>query len=979
MNEKDRLDDLLLRWDELYEQGQDVPPEELCQDCPELVAALADEIAGLKRAAWVNTPVKVDVFQPAATFPGNGQSSPSLDNQPQKTLAGRYRLDALIAEGGFGKVWRAFDLELQRPVAVKVPKLERLADPEGFKVEARKVAQLRHNGIVRVYDVDRHEGAYFIVSDFIEGADLGKRLREKAHSVREAVQIVEAVACALHYAHQQEFVHRDIKPANILVDNQGQVFITDFGIAVTEGELRQGTDGSGTPAYMSPEQVGNQCQIDHRTDIYSLGSVLYELLTKRHPFQADTLTDLQDQILHQEPPSPRSINKEVPKEVERICLKCLSKNPPSRYPTAQALADDLSRCLGKRSKVVLIAAIGLLGVGLLIGLLTNPFSHSLPPDLSQDITGTWSGSWEQSNGFTGEGVLAVKEQPDGTIVGWADKDYKIEEGRRVGRDEIRYLCSGKGFSFQVMGKIKDKGRRLLFLYSGSYSEEGKKSTFVGIDRSTRDGTEPDSEPQHVGWSGKWSGKWANSLGQFGDESIILTDPQDGTILGTWGDGFKVKGTKVNDHLVRWEYTYGIKQKKAEVRLHGDILRLTYSVTYPTRPEMEGYRGVIWFIRDDSTFHSEENPKNKPESDVPPPPDLTGTYSCNDEGTYEIRQVGKTVSWVGKSKDDGKEWCNQFRGQIEEQGDSYIIAGEWKDIPPGDNQGSGTLTLAVEGDRLRVVAETGDYNGTLWKRTSENKGVPSAIPQDPTPKTEPIPAPTPEQVNNYPEKYVRKIMVFDNINLLGEAKAFPTHFRFMVKSPSDLIFSTMHSKAQRIVFQTANNGEEVKSFVTKLPKYSESKVRLTCRLDATRENGCFAARIHRFDIVRFDCSQKLTGEVVEDMSAEGINEEPTKYVGKTVVLDGVDLTGVTKKLRVRTALEVKSAEGKLFRTEPTDGQKFLFTIHEQDKVARAYLDSGIKQDQSRPLRITVEMLRLPNGPFRADVKRIDLIVYKSLSE
>jgi hypothetical protein len=275
----------------------------------------------------------------------------------------------MIAAGGSGQVWRAFDLELQRAVAVKVPRrrLRRSEGEEEFLTEARKVARLKHPGIVPVHDVGRHEGAYFIVSELVEGADLGKCLRRAPFTVREAVRLVAQVARHLHHAHDQGFIHRDIKPANLLLDGNGVIYVTDFGIALTDDEvLSRGHDGCGTLAYMSPEQLhGDSVRIDARTDIYSLGMVLYELLTRRLPFKLDTPEGLREQILRQEPLSPRRIDPTVAGEVERICLKCLAKSPANRYGNAEALADDLT-CWLNRRRTNWLAVAGMLSV---IGLL----------------------------------------------------------------------------------------------------------------------------------------------------------------------------------------------------------------------------------------------------------------------------------------------------------------------------------------------------------------------------------------------------------------------------------------------------------------------------------------------------------------------------------------------------------------------------------------------------------------------------------
>lgn len=370
MDDQDRVADLLIRWQEHFEDGKDISVEELCQEHPELTSALKASIHAVKKMAWLKTP-------PAANSP---KPPPSCTGETvlsfQEPLAGRYRMEKRIAGGGFGEVWRGFDLELQRPVAIKVPttRHRRTANEEPFQTEARKVAQLRHPGIVQVHDVGRSNGMYFIVSDLIEGQDLAALLCRNKPTVHEAVRIVAEAARHLHYAHQQGFIHRDIKPANILVDRHDRVYLTDFGIAATVEQLRlRGDDGCGTLAYMSPEQLhGDSTRIDARTDIYGLGVVLYELLTRQHPFEAVNPSALHEFILQQEPRNPRSINPRIPREIERICMKCLSKSPVNRYASADALAESLTHALRNRWPkygrltvqilAVVLALIGFIGI-----------------------------------------------------------------------------------------------------------------------------------------------------------------------------------------------------------------------------------------------------------------------------------------------------------------------------------------------------------------------------------------------------------------------------------------------------------------------------------------------------------------------------------------------------------------------------------------------------------------------------------------
>lgn len=206
MREDERISDLLLRWEEAQERGEDLAAEILCADCLELIEPVRKRIAALRRMGWM-------------TRPQNQTDAP--DPKVGTTLAGRYRIDELIGEGGHGKVYRGFDPELQRPVAIKLPNDRRL-NTSNLLEEARKVARLRHPGIVTVYDVGQHDGEPFIVSDFVSGTTL---CEAGPFTPQQAAGLVAEIAESLHAAHEQGFVHRDIKPANILIDQQGRPFI----------------------------------------------------------------------------------------------------------------------------------------------------------------------------------------------------------------------------------------------------------------------------------------------------------------------------------------------------------------------------------------------------------------------------------------------------------------------------------------------------------------------------------------------------------------------------------------------------------------------------------------------------------------------------------------------------------------------------------------------------------------------------------
>lgn len=327
------LADLLLKWEEAWDLGEDIPAATLCAERPDLVDSLSKQIMILKGLSWMKeeTVDEPNCIEAEDAFIG-------------RTLCGRYRIDSLVGAGGHGRVYKAFDPELERFVAVKIARSVTAGNAESLLAEARRVAKLRHPGIVAIYDVGREDGQIFFVSELIEGRNLSELIADGQPLSIETTRIIVALAKAIQFAHEQGFVHRDIKPANILIDLQGRVLVTDFGIATSLELLESQRGGTvGTLPYMAPEQVAGEVQlIGTRTDIHALGVVLYELLTGELPYQGRTPIAIREQILLRPPRPLMGKNNSLPRNLTTVCLKCLAKHPTDRYTSAAEVIEALT-------------------------------------------------------------------------------------------------------------------------------------------------------------------------------------------------------------------------------------------------------------------------------------------------------------------------------------------------------------------------------------------------------------------------------------------------------------------------------------------------------------------------------------------------------------------------------------------------------------------------------------------------------------
>jgi len=284
------------------------------------------------------------------------------------TQLGNYRLLKLLGAGAMGAVYDAINVELDRPVALKLLLTDGAPSPRAvqrFKREARLAARLDHPNVVRVYEAGQDQGYHYIAMDKVVGHSVAELITLAEMTPRRAAHVMRKVCLAVGYGHQQEVIHRDLKPANILVEAaSGEARVTDFGLAVLaepdeDDRLTRTGAAVGTPAYMAPEQVRGQLdQIDARSDIYALGATFYEMLTSTPPFEASTFLELAKKICDADPSSPRKRNREVPLDLETICLKALEKRKEERYQTAEEMAEDLANFLNDEEIVAQRPSLG---------------------------------------------------------------------------------------------------------------------------------------------------------------------------------------------------------------------------------------------------------------------------------------------------------------------------------------------------------------------------------------------------------------------------------------------------------------------------------------------------------------------------------------------------------------------------------------------------------------------------------------------
>jgi WD40 repeat protein len=355
-----RLRAVLLDYVEAVERGQDPDRAALLARYPEFAAELREFFAGRDQFDRLASPLRSasQAVRGAPGSPGDRSTDPEgsaaggpASGTPARSF-GDYEVLGELGRGGMGVVYQARQLSLNRLVAVKMIRAGQLATPSElrwFRLEARAAARLDHPHIVPIYEVGEQDGRHYFSMKLIEGNSLEKGLPHFARNHRDAARLLARVARAIHHAHERDILHRDLKPGNILLDAGGEPHVTDFGLA-RHPEAGSSLTASGviigTAGYMSPEQAaGHNRQLSAATDVYSLGAILYQMLTGRPPFQAPTTLETILQVLEREPQRPCAFNPAIDRDLETICLTCLDKRPHRRYPSAQALAEDLEAWL----------------------------------------------------------------------------------------------------------------------------------------------------------------------------------------------------------------------------------------------------------------------------------------------------------------------------------------------------------------------------------------------------------------------------------------------------------------------------------------------------------------------------------------------------------------------------------------------------------------------------------------------------------
>jgi len=339
MSTAPQVADLLLAWQDARGQGKSISADELCADCPELLSDLRRQTEA------------ISAMEAMLGMSDGPEPDPTAFEQVSPP---GYEIVAVIDQGGMGVIYQARQVSLRRVVALKMI----LAGPcihadkrLRFQREAEAMARLQYPLIVPIYEFGEYQGRPFLVMEYVDGGNLAQKLQRALLSPTEAAKITCFVAWAVQHAHEHGIIHRDLKPSNILLCRDGTPKLGDFGLArhladdfANESPTRSGAV-LGTASYMAAEQAAGQKDIGPAADIYALGAILYEMLTGQPPFRGETTLQTLQQVRDQPPMPPSRLRPKLPRDLETICLKCLEKDPHRRYPSAEALAEELERFL----------------------------------------------------------------------------------------------------------------------------------------------------------------------------------------------------------------------------------------------------------------------------------------------------------------------------------------------------------------------------------------------------------------------------------------------------------------------------------------------------------------------------------------------------------------------------------------------------------------------------------------------------------
>jgi serine/threonine protein kinase len=489
-----RLSDLLLAWEDAVACGLELPAAELCRDCPDLVPHVEERIRALRAL----TPVlNLAPFEDDATDP-----QPAPAPLPEVGYIPGFVLQDELGRGGSGVVYKAKQTALDRLVAIKILMGGAFAGEvalQRFQSEARTLAQLRDAHIVQIHDIGTVQGLPYFVLEYVDGGSLAQLCDDQPLDARETAQLLVVLARTVDHVHHAGVVHRDLKPANVLLQRfdpeardrpagavqlRGEWFLpklTDFGLAraVDDGSRLTGSGMVvGTPAYMSPEQTqAGNAQVGPSSDIYSLGVILYQLLTGVLPFEANAPWKVMHQITVQNAPSPRRRRPECPAALETICLRCLEKNPSGRYASAAALEEDLRRYLrgepvssGSRRRWPVLsigAALACLFVGVWCLFLAFAWTPESPPDKTS-VTPTDNGP-KASVTVIKIGVLICTRGPRARI------DQAILDGAQLAVEEL----NAKGDHLQIVSEGDWVTAADLQALATNYLTEVKVSVLIG--------------------------------------------------------------------------------------------------------------------------------------------------------------------------------------------------------------------------------------------------------------------------------------------------------------------------------------------------------------------------------------------------------------------------------------------------------------------------------------------------------------------